>query len=215
MFLSNYTKEYFKNVYFITGCAMGGKTTISKAIAEKYGFIRYDADAEFDKHKKLSNASEQPAMNKQFKNADDFFLRDIAEYVQWLKDNTTEQLPFILNDIIKLSQSNKVVCDLHLSVNEAKQIANNNQIVFLIRENNNDIINDYCQRESHSDFNAFINSATNPIHAKQNCNEVLRKLNTEQCHDIKTSDFFWIARNSKSTVSDTLKAVEKHFGLII
>lgn len=215
MFLSKYDKEQFKNVYFITGCATGGKTTISKALAKKYDFIRYDADAEFDKHKKLSNASQQPAMNKQFKNADDFFLRDIADYVQWLKDNITEQLPFILDDILELSQRNKLVCDLHLSVNLAEQIAHNNQIVFLIRENNSDIINDYCQRESHSDFNAFINSATNPIQAKQNCNEVLRKLNTEQCDDIKASDFFWIARNSKSTVSDTLKAVEKHFGLTI
>ena len=103
---------------------------------------------------------------------------------------------------------------MHLSVNEAKKIAYNNQIVFLIIKNNSDIINDYCQRESHSGFNAFINSATNPTHAKHNCNDVLRKLNTEQCDDIKASDFFWIARNSKSTVSDTLKAVEKHFGLI-
>ena len=209
-----YTKEQFKNVYFISGCATGGKTTISKAVAEKYGFIRYDADAEFDKHKKLSDAVKQPTMNKQFKNADDFFLRDIDDYVQWLKDNTTEQLPFIFDDIIKLSQSNKVVCDLHLSLNVAKQIANYSQIVFLIRENNNDIIKDYCQRESHGDFNSFINSATNPTRAKQNCNEALRKLNIEQCIDIMASDFFWIARNSKSTISETLKTVEKHFGLI-
>ena len=213
MFLNKYKKEQFKNIYFITGCATGGKTTISKAIAEKYGFIRYDADAEFDKHKRLSNPYEQPAMNKQFKNADDFFLRDIADYIKWLKESTKEQLPFVLNDIIELSQNNTVVCDLHLSVNEAKQIAYNNQIVFLIRESNDDIIDDYCQRKSHSAFNAFINSASNPIRAKRNCNDVLRKVNSEQCDEIIASDFFWIARNSKSTISDTIKAVEKHFGL--
>lgn len=213
MFLEKYTKQQFKNVYFISGCATGGKTTISKALAEKYGFIRYDADAEFDRHKKLSEALDQPAMNRQFKNADDFFMRDIDEYVQWLKDNTKEQLPFILNDLIELSQSNRVVCDLFLTVDEARRIADNKQIVFLIRENNGDIINDYCQRESHSDFAAFINSATDPALAKRNCNEALRKLNTEQCDDIKASDFFWIARNSRSTVSETLAAVERHFGL--
>ncbi len=215
MFLNDYSNEQFKNVYFISGCATGGKTTISKALAEKYGFIRYDADMEFDKHKKLSNAIDQPAMNKQFKNADDFFLRDVDDYVQWLKDNTKEQLPFVLNDIIEISRNNTVVCDLHLTVNEAKQIVYNNRIVFLIRENNDDIINDYCHRESHIGFNAFINSATNPDRAKQNCNEVLRKLNTEKCEDIKASNFFWIARNSKSSVSETLKAVEKHFGLTV
>lgn len=214
MLFNKYTKEQFKNVYFIAGCATGGKTTISQVIAKKYGFIRYDADVEFDKHKKLSNALEQPAMNRQFKNADEFFLRDTDEYVQWLKDSTKEQLTFILDDIIELSQRNKIVCDLHLTVDEAKQIADYNQIVFLIRENNSDIINDYCRRESHSDFNAFINSATNPARAKQNCNEVLRKLNTEQCDEIKASDFYWIVRNDNSTVFNTLKAVEKHFRLI-
>ena len=215
MLPNKYTKEQFKSVYFINGCATGGKTTISKAIADKYGFVRYDADEEFGKHKKLSNTVDQPAMNKQFKNADDFFLRDIDDYVQWLKDSTKEQLPFILDDLIEISRNNTVVCDLHLSVNGAKQIAYNNQIVFLIRENNSDIINDYCQRDSHSDFNAFINSATNPIRAKQNCNEVLRKLNTEQCNEIKASNFFWIARNCESTVLETMIAVEKHFGLIV
>ncbi|MDE6201689.1 MAG: shikimate kinase [Clostridiales bacterium] len=214
MLFNKYAKEQFKNVYFIAGCATGGKTTISKVIAEKYSFIRYDADVEFDKHKKLSNALEQPAMNRQFNNADDFFLRDIDDYVQWLKDNANEQLPFILDDIIELSQRNKVVCDLQLTVDEAKQIADYNQIVFLIREDNSDIINDYCRRESHGDFNAFINSATNPARAKQNCNEVLRKLNSGLCDEIKSSDFYWIARNGNSTVLNTLKAVEKHFGLV-
>lgn len=214
MLLSKYNKEQFKNVIFIAGCATGGKTTISKAIAEKYGFIRYDADTEFDRHKKLSDAIKQPAMNKRFKNADEFFLRDIDDYVQWLKDNAEEQLPFILDDIIELSKSNPIVCDLQLTVEQAKQIACNNQIVFLIREDNNDIINDYCQRESHSDFNAFINSATDPVRARQNCNEVLRILNAELCDDIKASGFFWISRHSQSTVSETLKAVEQHFGLI-
>lgn len=214
MFLEKYTKQQFKNVYFISGCATGGKTTISKALAEKYGFVKYDADAEFDRHKKLSNALDQPAMNRQFKNADDFFMRDIDQYVQWLKDNTKEQLPFILDDIIELSQRNRVVCDLLLTVDEARRIADNKQIVFLIRDNNGDIINDYCQRESHSDFAAFINTATDPGLAKRNCNEALRKLTAEQCDDIKASDFFWIARNSRSTVSETLAAVEKHFGLI-
>ncbi|MDE7405278.1 MAG: shikimate kinase [Clostridiales bacterium] len=214
MLFNKYDKEQFKNVYFIAGCATGGKTTISEAVAQKYGFIRYDADAEFDKHKKLSNALEQPAMNRQFKNADEFFLRDTDEYVQWLKDSAKEQLPFILDDIIELSQRNKVVCDLQLTVDQAKQIADCNQIVFLIRENNSDIIGDYCQRESHSDFNAFINSAANPARAKQNCNDVLCKLNNKICDEIKASDFFWIARNGNSTVLNTLKAVEKLFGLV-
>lgn len=213
IYLNNYKKEQFKNVYFIAGTATGGKTTISKALAEKYGWLRYDVDERFDKHQKLSNPIDQPNMNKSFKNADEFFLRDVDEYVQWLKDNSAEQMEFILEDLVKLSQNQIVVCDLHLTVEEAKTIAEPNQVVFLIRENNDNIIDDYCHRPSHVGFNSFINSASNPALAKQNCNEVLRVINEERCDAIRNSNFFYIERNEKSTVKNTLKQVEDHFGL--
>lgn len=211
--LNRYNKEQFKNVYFITGTATGGKTTISKALAEKYGFLRYDVDEEFARHRKLSNPKDQPAMNLKFANADEFFMRDIEEYIAWLKENSREQMPFILDDLIKLSENQKVVCDLHLSVEEARTIADYRQIVFLIRENNDDIIYDYCHRKSHEGFHEYINSATNPSSAKQNCNAVLRKLNDESCKIIRNSEFFWIARNEQSSVEKTLNMVEYHFGL--
>lgn len=213
VYLKNYNKKQFKNVYFITGTATGGKTTISKALAEKYGFLRYDVDEEFDRHKSLSNATTQPNMNKSFKNADEFFLRKPSEYIKWLKENTKEQLPFILDDLIALSKNQKVVCDLHILPDEAKCLANFNQVVFLIRENNDNIIDDYCNRKSHEGFNKFINSATNPALAKENCNLVLRTINQERCDLIKKSGFLYIERNENSTVKQTLEIVEKHFGL--
>ncbi|MBQ4535717.1 MAG: shikimate kinase [Clostridia bacterium] len=212
-YLKDYTKDDFKNVYFITGTATGGKTTISKALAEKYGWLRYDVDVEFDRHQQFSNPIDQPNMNKTFKNADEFFLRDAAEYVQWLKDNTREQMEFILKDLKEISKSQKVVCDLHLTVEEADKIVNPNQIVFLIRESNENIIEDYCNRKSHEGFNKFINSSTNPAKAKENCNNVLKIVNQERTKKIKNSKYLWIERNENSTVEKTLKTIEKHFGL--
>ena len=213
VYLNKYKKEQFKNVYFITGTATGGKTTISKALADKYGWLRYDVDERFDEHKKLSNPIKQPNMNKTFKNADEFFLRDTNEYVQWLKDNSAEQMEFILADLVELSKSQTVVCDLHLTVEEADKIANLNQVVFLIRENNKNIIEDYCNRKSHEGFKRFINSCSDPNLAKRNCNEVLRIVNEERCNMIKKSNYLYIERNENSTVENTLKQVEKHFKL--
>lgn len=212
-YLEKYTKEQFKNVYFITGTATGGKTTISKALAEKYGWLRYDVDERFDEHKKLSNPINQPNMNKTFKNADEFFLRDTNEYVQWLKGNSSEQLEFVLDDLVKLSKNQILVCDLHLTVEDAEKISNPNQIVFLVRKNNDNIIEDYCNRKSHEGFKNFINSSTNPTKAKQNCNNVLRIINKERYNSIVDSKFFFIERNENSTINNTLKLVEKHFGL--
>ena len=213
MLIKDYKKEQFKNVYFITGTATGGKTTISKALSEKYGYLRYDVDEEFDHHKLLSNPIDQPNMNKEFKNADEFFLRDKNEYIAWLVNNSNEQLEFVLNDLIELSKNQKVVCDLHLTVDEAREIADINQLVFLIREDNTNIIDDYINRKSHEGFKKFINSATNPEAAKKNCNEVLKTLNEKRCEDIRKSEYLYIERNNTSTVEQTLKLVEQQFKL--
>lgn len=213
MSIKDYNKEQFKNVYFITGTATGGKTTISKALADKYDFLRYDVDVEFDRHKSLSDPINQPYMNKEFKNADEFFLRDKDEYIDWLINNTKEQMEFVLKDIVELSKNQKLVCDLHLNVDEARQIANTNQLVFLIREDNTNIIDDYINRKSHEGFKNFINSSTNPELAKENCNNVLRELNEKRCRDIRNSEYLYIERNSNSTVEKTLELVEKQFNL--
>ena len=212
-YLKKYNKEDFKNVYFIAGTATGGKTTMSKVIAEKYGFVRYDADAEFDKHQKLSNPIEQPNMNKKFANADDFFMRDVNEYMQWLKDNAEEQMDFIFKDLKEISKNQKVVCDLHLTPEEASVISDYDRVIFLIRESNDQIIEEYCNRKNFEGFKRYINSTTNPDLAKQNCNEVLRRLNNKKAEDIRKSGFKYIERNTLSTVEKTLKMVEEHFHL--
>ena len=52
IFQDNVMKEYLKNVYFITGTPCGGKTTLSHALAQKYGFELFDIDERFEEHKK-------------------------------------------------------------------------------------------------------------------------------------------------------------------
>ncbi|EKC73242.1 Shikimate kinase [human gut metagenome] len=96
IFQDNVIKEYLKNVYFITGTPCGGKTTVSRALAEKYGFELFDVDERFDEHKKMSNPLFQPAMNTYFNSADEFFGRTVEEYKNWLLNNTREQLEFVL-----------------------------------------------------------------------------------------------------------------------
>ena len=48
-------------------------------------------------------------MNKEFMNVVEFFMRPYTEYVQWLKDNTREQLEYVILDLIHLSQDRKSV----------------------------------------------------------------------------------------------------------
>lgn len=208
----NVLKAYLKNVYFITGTPCGGKTTVSRALAERYGLAAYDIDERFDDHQKISSAACQPAMNRKFPNADAFFGRTVEEYEHWLIDNTREQLDYVLLDLIRLSQDQIVLCDCHLTVEEARQLTDPSRIVFLIRDPSN-LIEDYCNRPDHEGFSRFINSASDVEKAKATCNETLKHLNEKRIAAIKNSEYVWLERTETSTVEQTVNAVARHFGL--
>ena len=212
IFQDNVVKEYLKNVYFITGTPCGGKTTLSRALAEKYGFELFDIDERFDEHKKISDPLFQPAMNTYFKSADEFFGRTVEEYKNWLLENTREQLEFVLLDLIRLSESKKVLCDCHLTVAQALAFSEPARVVFLIKDPSN-LVDEYGNRPDHQGFFQYLNSATDIEKAKQMVKTTLYELNADRIEEIKSSPFFWIERTADSTIEDTVTRVEKHFCL--
>lgn len=134
IFQDNIIKEYLKNVYFVTGTPCGGKTTISRELAKRHNLLVYDADEQFANHQKISNEIYQPAMNKTFKDADEFFGRTIEEYRQWLIENTREQLEFVLLDLMCIAKKQIVLCDCHLTLEQASQFTDASRVVFLLKE---------------------------------------------------------------------------------
>lgn len=211
IFQNNVLKEYLKNVYFITGTPCGGKTTVSRELAKRYGFLVYDVDEEFGKHQQKSNAQFQPAMNKAFRDADEFFGRSVEEYKQWLLDNTREQLDFVILDLIRLSQDRIVLCDCHLNLEQAKELTESSRILFLLKEPSN-IVEDYCNRPDHQGFSDFIHSASDVDKAKQTCNATLKSLNETPYEQVKNSSYFWLERTMHSTVEETVEKAARHFG---
>lgn len=179
IFQDNVIKKYLKNVYFIAGTPCGGKTTASRELGKRYNIPVYDIDEIFPVHQQMSDAKIQTAMNKYFKNADEFFGRTVEEYTDWLIRNTREQLDFVLMDLIRLSQNQKIICDCHLTISEAKQITEPDRIVFMIREPI-DLVEEYCNRPDHQDFSNYIHSTSDYDAAKRTCNETLRRLNEER-----------------------------------
>lgn len=60
---NNVLKHSLKNVYFLTGTMLAGKTTISKALVEKHGFVWFDYNHNgepFKKWKSLCDEKYQP-----------------------------------------------------------------------------------------------------------------------------------------------------------
>ena len=96
---------------------------------------------------------------------------------------------------------------------EADKLTEASRIVFLIKEPS-DLVDDYCNRPDHQAFSDFINSTSDIEKAKAICNATLKSLNEKRCNDIKCSNYFWIERTENSTVNETVRKVEQHFGLV-
>jgi GNAT superfamily N-acetyltransferase len=211
VFQDNIIKEYLRNVYFITGTPCGGKTTIIKALAKKYGIQAYFVDEQFSVHQLLSDEEHQPNMNKKFMDADEFFGRTVDEYRNWLIGNTREQLDFIFLDLIKRSKDNIVLCDIHMTPEQAMKYTDPSRIAFLLR-NPKDLVEEYSSRPDHAGFRDFIHSTTDYEKAKATCNETLYSLNIDVYNYLKNSDFFWLERDENRGVEETADLVARHFG---
>jgi len=212
IFQDNVIKEYLKNVYFVTGTPCGGKSTVSRELARRHDLLLFDIDEQFEEHKQMSCPEFQPAMNRIFRDADEFFGRSVEEYKQWLLSNTREQLDFVLLDLIRLSRDRIVLCDCHLTLEDAGLLTDPSRIVFLIKDPS-DLVEDYCNRPDHQGFSDFIHSASDVAKAKRVCSETLRSLNMKHYEDIKASGYFWLERTADSSVEDTVTKVEDHFAL--
>ena len=212
IFQDNIIKQYLKNVYFIAGTPCGGKTTVSRALAKKYGIMVYDIDERFDEHQAMSDPVSQPAMNRNFRDADEFFGRSVEEYKAWLLKNTREQLDFVLLDLMRLSQNQKVLCDCHLTLEQAATVTDPSHIAFMIKKPVN-LVEEYCNRPDHQGFSNFIHSATDFEAAKKTCNETLMSLNEKYYEDVKASGYFYVDRGDGLSVEETVALTAKHFGI--
>ena len=211
IFQDNIIKQYLKNVYFIAGTPCGGKTTVSRALAKKYNIPVYDIDERFPEHQAMSDPASQPAMNKDFRDADEFFGRSVEEYKAWLLQNTREQLDFVLLDLMRMSKDQIVLCDCHLTLEQALQITDPGHVAFMLRKPVN-LVDEYCNRPDHQGFSNFIHSATDFEAAKATCNETLMSLNAKYYEDVKASGYFFVDRADGLSVEETVARTAKHFG---
>lgn len=208
----NVLRAYLKNVYFISGTPLGGKTTVSRALARRHGIALYSADERFPAHRRLADPELQRAMCQEFADADEFFGRTADEYANWLARSARDQLDFMLMELIQLAQDGPVMCDCCISPGEADRLAGADRVAFLIREPLN-ILDDYCSRPDHKGFAGFLNSASDPERARRTAAQALYMLNKPLCDAIRRSRYFYLERTDARPADETARLVARHFKL--
>lgn len=207
---NNIIKHNLKNVYFICGTACGGKTKMSKMLAEKHGFYLYDMDKHYSEHRPIAQEEHQPDMCYHGKN---FHEQCIEEQSRWSINSLKEQSEMVLIDLMKLSENQKVVADVLFTTDYLKGIVDYNQIVFLTADKQ--LIRDiYFNRPEKREFYEFVKAQKLADTYFERIFQSLELTNIKEKGLMEGSKFLIIDRTEDSTVKKTFEIIEKHFGLL-
>ena len=212
----NILKNSLQNVYFLTGTACGGKTTMAKALCEKYGFVHFNDNWHEDNFKiweSIRSEKYQPLSSRRDQSMDweAYFGRSVEEFLAQ-GDMYGEYLEFAIIELIKWSQNSVVVADIGAPIKLMTEIAEYNKVACLLAPGEL-IIRDYYGREDHREFIECIMSLKEPEKKLETQNELFRIGAKEMFRDVQKYGLFYIMRGEDSTVENTLGMLERHFGL--
>jgi hypothetical protein len=206
-------KNHLRDVYWITGGACAGKTTVANLLAAKYGFAvfpdrfsEYQQAADFDLFPALRYPN--PTVDWEW-----FFNRDINDYVGWLEHVCADLLQFIVVDLIGGEFPRPIIVEQFTEPVRTAAIAARDRMVTLYATDTL-IESELLARPDHAMILECINENTkNPKEAERN---VIRA-SVEASHrslDRATSVDCRILRRSEDTQpQELLTQVENHFGL--
>ena len=222
----NILKHSLKNVYFLTGTMLSGKTTMSKVLAEKHGFIWFDYNhngEQFQKWESLCDKKYQPmqiARNKRYNEQGNYdwdahFARPAEEIIAQESGHShnDEFLEFVVIELIKLSQHNNVVIDYCASLDILVEISDYNKIACLVTAPHLVTFRNYGSRDDHKDHYEWLMSLNEPEKKMAKQDEVFRIEAERIYREVRKHNLFSIVRTEESTVEETLKLLEEHFNL--
>jgi adenylate kinase family enzyme len=212
----NILKHSLKNVYFLAGTPCGGKTTMANELSKKYGFIHFNDNWHEDNFKIWQSIIDEKyqksaAKRESITDWEAYFSRSVEEFL-CDKGNNNDYLEFALIELIKLSQSNKVIADICVPLELLAEISDYNRVACLLAPPEL-VIRDYYGREDHREFIECIMSLKEPEKKLKTQNELFRIGVQETFDDVKKYNHFHIVRDNDSTIETTLLMLEKHFHL--
>ena len=216
---NNILKHNLRNVFFLGGTACGGKTTMGRALAARYGFVHYDDNYHtetFANFSQLCEARYQPGVAQvneiRARSWEEYFGR-LAAGDDMLDKSEMDYLQFILMELVKLSRDRTVIADIHLPVDLAKEITEYSRVAFLVTSAEM-VVKDYCRRDDHRDIHDLIMTLREPGRSLGDLHTFLQLATRKFLSEVRGSGMYHIMRDEASTVEGTLSLLENHFGLV-
>ena len=209
----------YNNVYFVNGTAYAGKSTMVKYLAEKYNGILCGENYHDEYFKEL-DSNEFPFLSytRNLKDWHDFIRRTPDEYEKWIIGVTKECEILELRILDELSKYGRpVFVDTNISIETLKHITDPSHVLIMLADPEVSVNRFFNRPDKEKQFlYKLMMEEPNPEMALENFRNCLMRINSKENYDkFLNSGFNIIKRDDFRTIEETLKLVEKSFGLTL
>lgn len=207
----------FKNVYFITGTAYAGKSTMVKLLAEKFDGICCGENYH-DIFMEHVDKEHQPNLSyfETMKDWQEFVNRTPDEYKAWIDGCAKEAESLEIIRLFQLiAEGKKIFVDTNISLETLRDISDYQHIAVMISPLSMSV-DKFFDRSDPEKLMILdlIKQSENPEKTMMNYRECLKKVNSEEVFSrFKNSGFYTIVRDDNSTIEKTLSELATHFKL--
>ena len=215
---NNILKHYLKNVYFITGTAYAGKSTMVKMLAERYDLTECGENYHMEVSERVATPETHPDLcyNRQLTDWRDFVTRPPEEYERWIYAVGREAAEFEVAQLIAISQDKKVIVDTNIPIDLLKEISDYNHVAVMLSPQSMSVERFFDRNDPDKQFLLnVIDSCDDPVSVMENYRQGLAMINSKDHYDeYANSGFFTVVRedNGIDTRDEVCNILAKHFG---
>lgn len=215
---SNLLRRLFENVYFITGTAYAGKSTMVRMLAEKHGGVwcrENYTEALFG----LIDPQHQPNLCyfQTMSGWQEFVSRTPEQYEAWLYGCASENQGLELIELIRRTEGGKrVFVDTQFSPEALHEISDWRHVAVMLADPAVSAARFFEREDAEKQFiYQKIMEAEDPHATMKNYRTVLERINSpENYRRLEDSGFFVLKRDDARTPEETLHLLERHFALV-
>lgn len=216
---SNILRHLLKNVYFINGTAYAGKSTMVAMLAKKYNMIQCGENYHIRLAEEIKVPEKQPGLCyfQTMSGWPEYVNRTPEQFAEWIDTTAKEATQFEIVELIRISQTNKVIVDTNISVDILHEISDYNHVAIMLSPQAMSVEKFFDRDDEDKKFVLEqINLCENPEKTLANFKECLAKINSYEIYNaFANSGFYTLVRQNTDidTKVETLASLAKHFKL--
>jgi hypothetical protein len=208
----NVIKAKLEQVYWVSGTACSGKTTVARALAEKFELGLYNADEMYAQHMTMASPEYQPSMCRQFPDLRSWFCQPLDEYSKGLDTNLREALDMVIIDAICLSRERPLVVEGSFSPKWLQHIAPSQRFAFMYARPEL-VRRDFFAREDKQDVLAAINALPDGERVREHVLNVVEHSARQWIETALQCGVQMFERTDHVAVAERVTLLARHFGL--